>query len=191
MKPPIRGLEATRPGVSVRAASGDIRIGGRKVAISPHNCFACGELNAHGLRLVLHAQDDRCWTDVALGPSFEGWEGIAHGGIVCTLLDEVMAWALIGRDAWGLTARMSVDFKRPARIGEPLRAEGRVVEVRRRLMRTSGRLLEVGSGDVLATSDGLYLAASPSRREELKARYGFGLDEPSSSAAGSERRIDP
>jgi uncharacterized protein (TIGR00369 family) len=112
---------------------------------------------------------------VTLDRAFEGWDGIAHGGIVCTILDEVMAWALIERDAWGLTARMNVDFKRPARIGVPLRAEGRVVDVRRRLMRTTGRLVELESGDLVAAADGLYVAAPAARRDELKARYGFAL----------------
>lgn len=112
---------------------------------------------------------------MTLDRAFEGWDGIAHGGIVCTILDEVMAWALIERDAWGLTARMSVDFKRPARIGVPLRAEGRVVDVRRRLMRTTGRLIELESGDLVAAADGLYVAAPAARRDELKARYGFAL----------------
>ena len=61
----------------------------------PHHCFACGTLNIHGLHLELHVEDGRCWTELTLPERFEGWEGIAHGGIVCTILDEVMAWALV------------------------------------------------------------------------------------------------
>ena len=38
---------------------------------------------------------------------------------MCTLLDEVMAWALVDHDHWGVTARMSVEFKRPVPIGRP------------------------------------------------------------------------
>ena len=45
---------------------------------------------------------------------------------MCTILDEVMAWALVDHDIWGVTARMSVEFKRPVPIGRPIRAEGRV-----------------------------------------------------------------
>ena len=69
--------------------------------MSPHNCFACGTLNAHGLHLVFHVEQGRSWTELTLDRAFEGWEGIAHGGIVCTILDEVMAWALVGADNWG------------------------------------------------------------------------------------------
>jgi len=63
-------------------ALGDVRIGGRRILMTPHNCFACGTLNVHGIQLDLHAGADRCWTELSLAERFEGWEGIAHGGIV-------------------------------------------------------------------------------------------------------------
>ena len=153
-----------------------IRIGGSRIVVEPHNCFACGSLNTNGIQLALHAADGQCWTELALDRRFEGWEGIAHGGIVCTILDEVMAWALVDNDNWGVTARMQVDFKQPVPIGRPIRAEGRVIDVRRRLVRASGILLDAVDGTVLARSDGLYVAAPDARKQELKARYGFRLE---------------
>lgn len=149
--------------------------------VSPHACFACGILNAHGLHLVLHVAGDTCWTDLTLGPEFQGWEGIAHGGIVATILDEVMGWALAGADAWGLTARMSIEYRRPVPVGARVRGEGRLVGRRRRLLTLTGRLLDPATGDVYATAEGLYVAAPEAQREALKARYGFRLvpeDEP-------------
>ncbi len=157
------------------ALSADVRVLGRRVELPPHNCFACGQLNAHGLHLGLHAADGRCWTELSLPERFEGWEGIAHGGIVCTLLDEVMAWALVEQDSWGVTARMAVDFRRPVRVGRPIRAEGWVVHVRRRILDTAGRVVDVTTGEELATAAGVYVAASDERKAELKARYGFVL----------------
>lgn len=146
-------------------------IGGRQFRFEPHRCFACGELNEHGLRLVLHTDATGCRTDVALGSRFQGWEGIAHGGILSTILDEVMAWSVIGRGAWGVTARMSVDFRRPVQIGRVLRAEGEVTEATRRLYRTTGRIVDAGTGEILATSEGRYVSAPPARLAELQARY--------------------
>ena len=160
------------PGAGTRAKH-DIRVGGRRVELTPHNCFACGQLNVHGLRIELHAADGRCWTELALADRFEGWEGIAHGGILCTLLDEVMAWALIDQDSWGVTARMSVTFKRPVPIGEPIRAEGWIVRARRRLLETEGCIVDGRTGEVLATSTATYIAASEDRKRQLKAKYRF------------------
>ena len=143
--------------------------------VSPHACFACGELNAHGLHLVLHVAGDTCWTELTLRPDFQGWEGIAHGGIVATILDEVMGWALAGADAWGYTARMSIEYKRPVPVGARIRGEGRLVERRRRLLTLTGRLLDADTGEVWRPPRRLYVAAPAARREELKARYGFRL----------------
>jgi uncharacterized protein (TIGR00369 family) len=159
---------------SDRAVSPDgIRVGGRRIRLTPHNCFACGSLNVHGMHLELHAGADTCWTELTLDDRFEGWDGIGHGGIVCTILDEVMAWALVDHDVWGLTARMQVEFKRPVRIGQAIRAEGRVVEARRRLVTASGRIVDRATGELLATSVGTYVAAPDARKAELKARYGY------------------
>jgi uncharacterized protein (TIGR00369 family) len=153
----------------------DVRIGGKRLEIAPHNCFACGTLNTHGLHLELHASEDVCWVELVLPERFEGWEGIAHGGIVCTLLDEVMAWALVDHDLWGVTARMSVEFRRPVPIGRPVRAEGRVVSVRRRLVEAEGVVLDGTDGSVLARGTATFVGAPEARKEELKARYGFRL----------------
>jgi uncharacterized protein (TIGR00369 family) len=156
----------------------------RPIEIDAHNCFACGSLNTHGLRLQLHTRDGRCWTELALPERFEGWEGMAHGGIVATVLDEVMAWALIDQDTLGFTARMAIEFKRPVEIGRRIRAEGWVVEVRRRVLRSAGTVVDAADGRVLATAEGTYIAAPEERQRELKARYGFRFaDEPPGMAA--------
>jgi uncharacterized protein (TIGR00369 family) len=146
-------------------------LGGRRFVFEPHRCFACGELNEHGLHLDLHTDSGGCWTELTLDSRFQGWDDVAHGGILCTILDEVMAWAVIGQDTWGVTARMSVAFRRPVAVGRRLRAEGAVTETTRRLARTEGRLIDVETGELLATGTATYMAAPPERLAELKARY--------------------
>lgn len=165
-------------------AAGSILVGGRRIALAPHNCFACGTLNVHGLQLDLHAGDDRCWTELELPQRFEGWDGIAHGGIVCTILDEVMAWSFLDRDIWAVTARMSVEFKHPVRIGRRIRAEGRVREVRRRIIGVEGTIVDAEDLTLLARAEATYVAASEARKAELKIRYGFRLDPEGSGPDG-------
>jgi uncharacterized protein (TIGR00369 family) len=154
----------------------DVRIGGSRIVIEPHNCFACGSLNVHGLQLELHAGSDRCWTELVLDRRFEGWERIAHGGIVCTILDEVMAWALVDHDLWGVTARMNVDFRRPVPIGRRIRGEGRVRETKRRVIYAEGVILDAEDGTQLARADATFVGAPEARKQELKERYGFRLE---------------
>ena len=139
----------------------------------PHHCFACGEINEHGLHLDLHTSPEGSWTELALDPTFQGWEAVAHGGIVCTILDEVMAWAVIGRGTWGVTARLNVAFRRPVRTGRQIRAEGWVVQQDRRAIRAEGRVLDAKTGEVLATGASTFMAVPPEQLERLKARYGL------------------
>ena len=161
-------------------------VGGEPLRFEPHNCFACGSLNVSGLQLQLHVEGETCWTELTLPERFEGWEGITHGGIVCTILDEVMAWALVGQDAWGLTAKLEVEFKRPVRVGTRIRGVGRLVEARRRLLTTAAELTDADSGELLASARAVYVAAPPDRKRELKARYGFADDRPILAPAAAE-----
>ncbi|MEW5990040.1 MAG: PaaI family thioesterase [Chloroflexota bacterium] len=157
----------TRPA----AARPATEIAGRAFRFEPHRCFACGELNEHGLRLELHTDRDGCRTELTLDPRFQGWEGVAHGGILCTVLDEVMAWAVIGQGTWGVTARMAVDFRRPVPVGRAIRAQAQVAQAGRRLFRTTATISDTGTGETLATAEGTYVAAPPERLAELQARY--------------------
>jgi acyl-coenzyme A thioesterase PaaI-like protein len=169
------------------ATADNIRVAGRRLELAPHHCFACGTLNEHGLRLTLHVGiagregegRDRdgplCWTELVLDRRFEGWEGIAHGGIISTILDEVMAWSLVERELWGLTARLNVAFRRPVPIGRQIRAEGWIAEAGRRLVRTAGRVVDPATGLAFATAEAAYLPAPEDRQRELRERYRFRL----------------
>lgn len=151
---------------------------GIRFEFAAHNCFACGTLNTHGLHLDLHLEPERCWTELALEPRFQGWDEIAHGGIVSTILDEVMAWSLVATDNWGVTARLNVEFRKPVALGAPIRAEGWITSSRRRVVETAAKIVDVASGANLATATGLYIAADAERKRLLQERYGF-------------RRLDP
>ncbi len=144
---------------------------------APHNCFACGQLNVSGMQLRLHADTGRCWTELALPRRFEGWEGIAHGGVVSAILDEVMAWSLIGQDRLGLTARLNVDFHHPVPVEVMIRAEGWITERRRRRFDASARLMDASTGQVLADATAIYVAAPVAQESALRDRYDIRIVE--------------
>ncbi len=155
--------------------------------VRPHHCFACGELSEIGLHLQLRLTPGRCTTELTLLRQFEGWEGIIHGGILCTILDEVMAWSLVERDNWGVTAKMSIAFKKPALVGRHVKAEGWMVEDRRRIHRTQGRIVDAETGEEIATAEATYVAATGDKKRELKERYGI----PDGAKLMPPRPIDP
>ena len=145
---------------------------GRRYAFADHNCFACGGENPIGMRLHIELGDGVARTSWIVGEDYVGWSDKAHGGIIATLLDEVMAWAPSSFDSWAVTAEMSVRYRSPATPGEELRAEGRVVERRRRIFEVRGEV-RGGDGRLVAEGSGRYLGASPSDKAALKDRYGM------------------
>jgi uncharacterized protein (TIGR00369 family) len=174
----------------VGLAAPDVHVGGRRILLTPHNCFACGQLNVHGLQLDLHAQGGECWAELTLSERFEGWDGIAHGGILATILDEVMAWAIIDQDSWGVTARMTIDYKKPVSVGSHIRGEGWLVRARRRLVEAAGRIVDADTGEELATAQALYVAAPEDRKRELKERYAFTLVPDETATARTTEQTD-
>ena len=82
-------------------------------------------------------------------PVFQGWDGIVHGGILSTLLDEAMANLVYELGFHAVTASMEIKFKKPAPILEPLLVYGEVTEVSRRLIRAKARIAK-NDGTILA-----------------------------------------
>lgn len=166
------GRGAARPTPPTRPAPLKRDPGGA-FEFEPHRCFACGELNEHGLQLEIHTEPEGSWIETTLEPRFQGWDAVAHGGIVCTILDEAMAWSVIGRGTWGVTARLNVALRKPIPTGRPIRARGWVVEEHRRACRTAAEVVDAESGEVLATADGTFIAIPADQLPGLRARYGM------------------
>lgn len=90
-------------------------------------CFACGPNNPIGLHLQFAVDNDWYTTTFTAGPEHQGYDGMLHGGIMSTLMDEVMAQALLcGCGVDGVTARLDIRYRRAAPVGEPLHVRGRI-----------------------------------------------------------------
>ncbi|MBI4558284.1 MAG: PaaI family thioesterase [Candidatus Hydrogenedentes bacterium] len=114
-------------------------------------CFLCGVDNSAGLKLKFYRDGQRVFTRVTLPDWLAGYQGVAHGGIVVALLDEVMGWAAncYARGATA-TGEIQVRFRHPTPVGEELLVDADVVKSRGRVVYTQGRLLRDG-GMVCAT----------------------------------------
>jgi acyl-coenzyme A thioesterase PaaI-like protein len=119
------------------------------------HCFACGTANPVGLKMRFYRNGNAVYSDIRLGKDFEGWENMAHGGIISTILDEVMSWAIICfRRTLFVTRKMELKYVRPVPLNTFLRARGRVMdEDRGPLIKTRGELFD-DAGRILARSVG-------------------------------------
>lgn len=119
-------------------------------------CFGCGEKNPIGLRLKVEATPDYEIAYFTPSLNHEGYEGIVHGGIISSLLDEVMSWACLRSGCQAVTAELRVRFRHPAKLGQRLKVVARVVEARGRLVITEGEVCSQ-FGQLLASAQGRYM----------------------------------
>jgi len=143
---------------------------GRRYAFADHNCFACGDANPIGMHLVIELGEGSATTTWTPSRDFVGWEDKVHGGLLATLLDEVMTWSPSSFDSWAVTAEMQIRFRSPANPGEPLTATGWVTERRRRIYHVRGEV-RTADGRLVADAEGRFLGATPTQKAELKERY--------------------
>ena len=131
-----------------------------------HFCFACGKHNPDGLRLhIEYPKPGRCRIEFVPPKKFQGWQGILHGGIISTVLDEAFAHAYggaaRGAGETAVTAEMTVRFKKPVKIGEKIIVEGRVVSVKSRVVECES-VMRNESGQELASASGKLIKIKPS-----------------------------
>ena len=96
-----------------------------------HNCFGCSPTNAYGLRMRFFTDEKSLFSWVTVPGHLCGWDNLVHGGVLAAILDETMGWTTIHFvKKFALTHAMTLKFHKPVYIGEEIRAEGRVLEVR-------------------------------------------------------------
>jgi uncharacterized protein (TIGR00369 family) len=132
---------------------------------NPENhCFGCGGANARGMQLTFE-QDDaarRIRGAFRISADYQGGSGFVHGGIIGTLLDEVMAKVSRFAGDHAVTAELTVEYLRPVPVDRELVVEGWEVG---RAGRKRSRVGEIrdASGAVLACGRGTFIEIDPAR----------------------------
>lgn len=132
------------------------------------NCFVCGKNNPNGLRLSFEIDKEKqtLKTTFVASPTFQGWDGIVHGGILSTLLDEAMAKLVYELGYQAVTASIEIKFKKPAPILEPLLVYGELTEVSRRLIRARAHIAQK-DGTILAVGVSTFMKQGGSATDSL------------------------
>jgi len=119
-------------------------------------CFACGPNNPIGLKLEFRFDGDEYVTEFVPREEHQGYDDIVHGGLVATVLDEVMARSLWERRMLFATAELTVRYKRPFTVGSRGTARARIEKQSDRLIEMSAELAGP-DGTVYATAKGVFL----------------------------------
>ncbi|MGY1661487.1 PaaI family thioesterase [Geodermatophilus sp. SYSU D00705] len=117
--------------------------------------------------------DGRATGRVTVGRAHEGPPGLVHGGVVATLLDHVLARAVRAAGRGGLTATLTVRYRRPVPLGVPLLVAAEAGEANGRRTPATARLVpQDDTGTVLAEAEALFVALRPERSAEVFAPMG-------------------
>jgi uncharacterized protein (TIGR00369 family) len=126
-----------------------------KVFTDNRRCFVCGDKNPDGLRLVFRMDAERGQAEatVAFPERFQGWEGVVHGGLQATVLDEAMIKAAWAKGLRSVTGEITVRYVKPVRIGAPYLLRGRVTGHRGKITLAESELVG-DDGEAVARATG-------------------------------------
>ena len=102
---------------------------------------------------------------VSFGAAYEGPPGCVHGGFIAAAFDEVLGVAQSLSGNPGMTVNLSIDYRSPTPLDQPLVFRGRIKQIDGRKISTTGTLHH---GDTLcAEGSGLFISMRPDVFERL------------------------
>lgn len=130
------------------------------VALPSHHahCLGCGQDNPHGHHLEVRRDGDLAVVAIHIfDERHVGAPGIAHGGAVATVFDDLYGFLLYSIGELAVTRNLEVEYLRPVRLNHEYRLRAVVETHVGRKIRMSASL-ETTQGGVTATSRALFVA---------------------------------
>ncbi len=118
------------------------------------HCFICGRKNPHGLYMTFYDNgENEVISEYTVSEDYQSYPGIVHGGIVATMLDEVVGRvSMIGdHHHFMMSVKLEVKYRHPVPTETPLKIIGRIVKLRGRLGQAVGEVV-LPDGTVAAES---------------------------------------
>ena len=92
-------------------------------------CFACGKDNPESLKMKFYTDEESVFSRLTVPENKRGWDQLVHGGIISTILDEIMAWtAMYMMKDVVMTKNLAVKYLRPVYIEKQISTVGWVHE---------------------------------------------------------------
>lgn len=121
------------------------------------HCFGCSPDNSAGLQMKFYTDEKSIFSWVKVPDHLRGWNNLVHGGVISTILDEVMGWAAIHLlKLIVLTKTMTIDFIQPVFIDDELKAEARITKFDNDGEVIIDATLHNGHGELCTKSTGVF-----------------------------------
>jgi acyl-coenzyme A thioesterase PaaI-like protein len=133
-----------------------------------HSCFVCGESNPSGLKLRFHTDGRIVETRFRPRAEHIGFKGVVHGGLIATVLDEIMVWACaVQTRQFAYCAELTVRFQNPLPPGDEVIALGELVTNRKGKIFEARASLRNATNLLLAEATGKYLPVKTASLTDL------------------------
>lgn len=134
-----------------------------------HSCFVCGLANPIGLRLRFDTDGRIAQTRFIPRPEHVGFKGVIHGGLVATVLDEIMVWAcVVATGRFAFSAEMQVRYLHPLVPRQEVIITGELVANRKNRLFEMRAEARDDAGTVFATATGKYMPIPVERLVDMK-----------------------
>lgn len=142
-------------------------------------CFVCGRLNPAGLRMQFYDNgENEVVSDYTVPARYQSYPSIVHGGILASMLDEVIGRvAMIGdHHHFMVSVRLQVLYRHPVPVETLLRIRGRILRMGGRLGKARGEIV-LPDGKVACEAE-ISLADIPAKllSGESLERLGWRVD---------------
>ncbi|HEX4646765.1 MAG TPA: PaaI family thioesterase [Verrucomicrobiae bacterium] len=143
-----------------------------------HSCFVCGESNASGLKIRFETDGRLVQARFCPRPEHIGFKQTVHGGIIATLLDEIMVWACaVQTRRFAYCVELNVRFSNPGRPGVEVVATGELASNRRDRLFEAKAELRDEAGLLLDSATGKYLPMKAADVSEMLGDFVGGAGE--------------
>ena len=125
-----------------------------------NNCFVCGPGNSTGLKLIFRIEDDICRSEFTPAATHCGYDGVTHGGIIFSVLDDVMANWIYLKGIRAYTAKCDIRYKDSLPTGITVALEGRCIKQRGRLIVMQGSMIRTDTNELVAETQASFMVAA-------------------------------
>ena len=123
-----------------------------------NNCFVCGPSNPIGLNLTFRIEDNVCLSEFTPLDIHCGYSGVTHGGLIFSVLDDVMANWVFLQGIKAFTAKCDIRYKDALPTGTAVRLEGHCIKQRGRLVIMQGKMIRQDNNELVAETQASFMA---------------------------------
>lgn len=126
------------------------------------NCFVCGVENDYGLKLDFYQNGEgEVVVETLVSEKYQGYPGIVHGGIVASLVDEVLGRVHMGlneskQPRFMYTAKLTIQYRQPVPIGKPIKIVGQAIKSKKRTAISTAKIYNA-KGETLVDAEAVLI----------------------------------